>query len=278
MVGLAPTTDEMSRGMQRRKYWQILFLVCISCSAMAWAQERIPTRDEKATGQWFTPELIEAATALCADENISELVWVDGQLQPSCAHAFGDGELREQNRLDRLQRILRIRTMGRSTDIVYQDSKLRKPLVRSLEGIRIEKVEEAHVVTLACDAFPASPGEEDDVEEVTALQSRLGPPALETIAWASLGPPFDAHCGAGVYPLRRDDALGAEGQVVHLGHTGALTLYRGDLLWVPYIGEHKSPPIRMIWRSDFQVVYEDKSKRSRAPAAKKKRGKKKRRR
>ena len=267
----------MKNGNVRRILGAVFLLGCIPLQAANVAPDAVAEKELGLESTWLSVASITEALKLCEDDNISEVLWMDGEVQASCAYAFGDAELREQNRLERLQRILRVRASGRSTDIVYQDAKLREPVVRTLEGIRIERVEEAQVATLACDRIVELGDAKTDGNALVAWGERLGPPKTETVAWATLERPFDDICAAGPYPMRMDDALGAEAQVIHLGRSGALTMYRGELLWVPYEGADISPSLRMIWRSDFQVIYEQSGKKSSSSSAKKKKRRKKKR-
>lgn len=267
----------MKNGNVRQIFGAVFLLVCSPLSAAKAAPNEVAEKKAVLESTWLSAESITQARKLCEDENVSDVLWVDGAVQASCAFAFGDAELREQNRLERVQRILRVRASGRSTDIIYQDAKLREPVVRALEGIRIERVQDAEVVNLACEKIVEISGRKPDENGPVEWGARLGVPQTETIAWAALERPFDELCAAGPYPMRMDDALGAEAHVIHLGHSGALTLYRGELLWVPYEGADVSPSLRMIWRSDFQVIYEQSGKKSSSSSSSKKKRKKKKR-
>ena len=267
----------MKNGNARRILGAVFLLVCSPLHAANDAPDVVAEKETGLESTWLSAASITQAIKLCEDDNVSEVLWIDGEVQAACAYAFGDAELREQNRLERLQRILRVRASGRSTDIVYQDAKLREPVVRTLEGIRIERMQEAQVATLACERVVEVGGRTPDGNGQVEWGSQLGSPQTETIAWATLELPFDELCAAGPYPMRMDDALGAEAHVIHLGRSGALTLYRGELLWVPYEGADISPSLRMIWRSDFQVIYEQGGKKSNSSSSSKKRRKKKRR-
>lgn len=273
-VEIVPKGNEMKNGKFQRLLAIGSLLACMPLHAAPVAEAETGT----AESAWLTTASLERAQKICEDESVSEVLWIDGEVQASCAFAFGDTELREQNRLERLQRILRVRNAGRNTDIVYQDAKLREPLVRTLEGIRIDRVEEAQVATLSCEAISggedvAIDGDPADTESVIRFEA----PKSDTVAWATLEEPFADICSAGPYPMRRDDALGAEAQVVDLGTSGALTMYRGELLWVPYQGASIAPSLRMIWRSDFQVIYDQGSKKSSSSSKSKKKRKKKKR-
>lgn len=223
-------------------------------------------------------ERLDAAWEVaCGVSGSAYALRVDDVVFPTCEAAFGDPERRERNEGARRARILRVVAAGSRLDVLHQDPRLHPPEARPVEGLHLLTVTDAEVEELACDQ-PAEDGALDAGPEGSADDDAdagiVSEASFERVAFVQVSAPFDRYCPAGVYPVRVDDALGAEGQVVTIDPRGLLSLYRGDLLWVPHDEAKEAPPIRMIWRSGFVVIVEDKSK----PKPKKKRRKRRRRR
>lgn len=220
------------------------------------------------------PSVDEAAwDAACAVEGSRYALRVDDRVFPTCELVFGDPSLREGRESVRRSRVLRVRSSGRRVDVLYQDPALREPRVRQLEGIDILAVLEGEVEELPCDPDEELPdgGAPDDVADAGARDDDMS--SYEPVALVRLDSAFAGACPGDLYAVRADDALGAEGQVLAVEPSGLLVLYRGDLLWAPRDDEARAPRFRMIWRSDFVLIVEDKS-----PRAKPKRRPKRRRR
>lgn len=185
---------------------------------------------------------------------------------PTCPAVFGDDEVRARNREARLLRLLHVVSAGRRVDILHQDPALREPKLRRLEGIHILSILPAEVEEISCaDAADAGLVAVDAAEEASTR---------ERVALVAVDPAFRDLCPAELYAVRVDDALGVDGQIVAVEPSGLLTLYRNRLVWVPRGEGAERPSFRMIWRSDFAVIVEDKSnkpKKKRRPRRRRRR-------
>ena len=198
----------------------------------------------------------------CAVDGSSYALRIDERVLPTCEAVFGSPVLRAMNEGTRSARLLRVVHSDARVDVLYQDPTLRGPEVHGFEGVELLAVVQAEVEELSCDVGEepladdrlAETSSTEEPEEPHPPQSEGVEPAREYVALVRLEAPFTALCKGEVYALRVDDALGEEGQVVSIGPSGMLVLYRGGLAWVRGGESAWQPKFRMIWRSDFVLL------------------------
>lgn len=188
-----------------------------------------------------------AASAAAAHDGEEEIELLDVS---DCDAVFGDENIWGENADYRASRLHTFHQARHGLEIQHSVARWSRPVPLRMTGLDFVGVELVET--------------EDEHDASTAE---------ELVALVELSEPLDSRCKPGVYAVSADDSLGRDARVLAVAEYGVLIEQQGRLALFQKPGEAR-PPVRMVWRSGYQVVMEEKGSASAAKSTASKKPKK----